>query len=270
MHRQNLSGPRCNGAHQPQLGSTFVPFDNSDDDADFDEQETPRPSGGGEALVDCLMEARALEKRRITNLSRATSALRNAIGGKATVVNLATIDGRLVCVVDGVLPRELVEGFYRCLQGDAFRRTEFARSDTREFRHHITEYSIEKLRQTQLFACVDSVVRVCVPPSASMEVYRIYTNAVSYGDVAFSHRDSCDDSHITALVYPNPEWASELGGETIFYDEEGNIVEAVSPAPGRLCIFTGSIYHKGSPPSRLFFGTRYTTAFKYCPSEAGK
>merc|ERR1719401_3205914 len=100
-----------------------------------------------------------------------------------------------------------------------------------------------------------------------MQVYRMYTNSVMFGDAAFVHRDSCEPEHVTALVYPNPEWASELGGETIFYDESGEIVEAVEPRPGRLVIFRGCILHKGSPPSRLFWGARYTTAFKFAAEE---
>ena len=38
------------------------------------------------------------------------------------------------------------------------------------------------------------------------------------------HRDSCDSKSLTALVYPNPDWAPELGGETTFYDERGGEV----------------------------------------------
>merc|ERR1712190_442274 len=95
----------------------------------------------------------------------------------------------------------------------------------------------------------------------------MYTNAVMYGDAAFVHRDSGDHDHVTAIVYPNPEWAPELGGETLFYAESGEIVEACEPRPGRICVFHGSIMHKGSPPGRLFWGARYTTAFKFQPLE---
>lgn len=54
------------------------------------------------------------------------------------------------------------------------------------------------------------------------KAYRIYTNAVLFGDVAFVHPDSCDAEHVTALFYSNPEWASEFGGETVFYDEDAS------------------------------------------------
>merc|ERR1719440_825037 len=83
------------------------------------------------------------------------------------------------------------------------------------------------------------------------------------------HRDSDSGDHVTALLYPNlePEWRAEFGGETVFYDEDREIVDAVEPRPGRLCLFTGSILHKGSPPGRLVYESRFTTAFKFSPSE---
>mmetsp|Transcript_57305 Transcript_57305/g.179531 ORF Transcript_57305/g.179531 Transcript_57305/m.179531 type:complete len:313 (-) Transcript_57305:194-1132(-) len=222
---------------------------------------------GCAALQDFLEEVRDLERRRRDSTRAAAEALRTLFGPEARLVKSASIDGRLLFVVDGAVPKDVHSDLFGCLQTDAFRRTEFARPDTRDFRHHVVEYSPEKLRRTELFVVVARLVRLLFP-MLPLEVYRIYTNAVMYGDAAFVHRDSSDSDHVTVLVYPNPEWASELGGETVFYSEDKEIADAVEPRPGRICLFHGNILHKGSPPSRLFWGSRYTTAFKFAPREA--
>ena len=33
-------------------------------------------------------------------------------------------------------------------------------------------------------------------------------------------------TYIEVIAYPNPEWASELGGETLWYDEAGEIQDS--------------------------------------------
>jgi len=187
----------------------------------------------------------------------------------ARLVRATSVDGRLVFVIDGAVPDAAREQLYACLMTDAFRRAEFATQETREYRHHVVSYSIERMKRTELFEVVDRLVQALFvgPGEPPLDVFRIYTNALLFGDVAFAHRDALDERHVTALAYPNPEWAHEFGGETLFYDEHGEIVDAVEPWPGRLVLFKGTILHKGSPPSRLVWGTRFTTAFKFGPLE---
>jgi len=211
-------------------------------------------------------EVRAQEQRREASSIAVAETVRRSFGKSAELAKATSVDGRMIYVVDGAVPEEEWGRLFESLQGDSFRRTEFARPDTREIRHNIVEYNPERLRNTGLFRSVDCVVQALFPPSAAdrrLQVHRIYTNALMFGDAGFAHRDATDPDHVTALLYPNPDWSSELGGETIFYKENGEIADAVQPCPGRLCLFHGSIYHKGCPPSRLFWGSRYTTAFKF-------
>eukprot|EP00747_Dinoflagellata_sp_TGD_P168372 gnl/TRDRNA2_/TRDRNA2_194590_c0_seq1.p1 gnl/TRDRNA2_/TRDRNA2_194590_c0~~gnl/TRDRNA2_/TRDRNA2_194590_c0_seq1.p1 ORF type:complete len:345 (+),score=44.37 gnl/TRDRNA2_/TRDRNA2_194590_c0_seq1:89-1123(+) len=225
------------------------------------------------ALQACAQDARDLERHRGELISGAAETARQALGPSCSLVKLTSVEGRFVMVFDDVLPVEHVQAHYRMLETSCFRRTEFARPDTRNFRHHILEFDLDRIRSSTIVTTVDSLVQTCFPPAPGerpLEMYRAYTNSVMCGDVAFVHRDSCDESHVTALLYPNPEWAPELGGETVFYSEDGEIVEAVEPRCGRLVLFHGCIQHKGSPPTRLFFGSRYTTAFKFSPEERRK
>lgn len=221
-------------------------------------------------LVQHLQAVIDVERQRELNNQRITDILQRAFGENARLSKAVSVNGRLVFAVDGAIPECVRQKLYECLQTDQFRRTEFARPDMREFRHHVVEYNPERFRCTDLHKIIERLVASFFPAEDGdepLEAYRIYTNAISFGDAAFVHRDSGDAEHVTVLVYPNPEWGSELGGETIFYDESGEIVDAVEPCPGRVCLFRGNILHKGSPPTRLLWGTRYTTAWKFAPGE---
>lgn len=226
-------------------------------------------SGPAAALGELAAEAVAAEARREDALLRASEALRDVFGPAVQMVKATSVGGRMVYVVDGAMKDPVREHLYQCLQTDAFRRTEFARPDTQQFRHSIVEYSVDHMSRTDLFRIVCDLVELLFgsQQATPLQVYRIYTNAVMYGDAAFVHRDSCEPEHVTAIVYPNPDWAPELGGETLFYDEAGLIAEAVEPKPGRIVAFRGCVMHKGSPPSRLFWGSRFTTAFKFAPPD---
>lgn len=271
-----IQAPR-NGAGPTRQGSTFIPLLEDDTDADVQplpESWEPLGTWGNPSYLECIEEARELERRRIDHQARVTGILRQEFGRQVRLTKMTSVDGRLIFVVDGCIPRGTQMHLYDCLEGDAFRRTEFARPETREFKHHITEYNHKKLLNTELYRIVEKLVHFLFPRTARnpdpLEVYRIYTNAVMFGDVAFVHRDSNEHDHVTCIVYPNPEWSSELGGETVFYDENNEIVESVEPRPDRICLFHGSIQHKGSPPGRLFYGSRYTMAFKFSADEPGR
>lgn len=217
------------------------------------------------SLAELFAIEKTLQLKRQELRQRAREVLRD-IAPVAKLTKACSVNGRAVLVVDGAIPETVRQHLFESLETDSFKRTEFARPDTRDYRHHIVDYNLDKLKRTQLFALVGRLVDAFFPAGAGqmpLEAYRIYTNAVMFGDVAFPHRDSDDDDSVTALFYPNPEWVPEYGGETIFYDDTGEIADAVAPAPGRLCIFHGCIQHKGSPPSRLFWGGRYTTAIKF-------
>lgn len=66
----------------------------------------------------------------------------------------------MIFVVDGAVPNAVRAHLFECLQSDAFRRTEFARAETREFRHHVVEYNVNKLRRTELSQILDRLVAV--------------------------------------------------------------------------------------------------------------
>lgn len=88
-------------------------------------------------------------------------------------------------------------------------------------------------------------------------------NAYKSDDVMGVHTDE-DEGDITALVYGNPEWNINWGGETIFTDKQSidsDIVASVIPKPGRLVLFDSKIPHCGRPPSSSYPYHRYSVAY---------
>lgn len=262
-------------ASQPKKGSTLILLDDESDD----EVSAERKVGSNSfALAELVQDGAERDKRRQQNLEQATDMLRKYHPGfsqanvaKLNVYHHPRKGDRHLVVIDYAIPPALVGDLFETLLRDSFRRTEFARPDTRQYKHHIVEYDPERLRRYEITQIVSEIVKLCFPRPTDepLEVYRVYTNAVLFGDVAFMHRDSDSDDHITALLYPNmaPAWRAEFGGETLFYDEDREIIDAVEPRAGRLCIFSGSLLHKGSPPGRLVYESRFTTAFKFSPVE---
>ena len=102
-----------------------------------------------------------------------------------------------------------------------------------------------------------------------------YMNTMTYGDEGFTHIDGeVEDNIITCIIYMNPEWHSQWGGETAFYggeftDDFGDswyynhdIVKSVLPRYGRVILFEGHIPHSVRPISKKCYMERRTLMFK--------
>jgi SM-20-related protein len=81
---------------------------------------------------------------------------------------------------------------------------------------------------------------------------RAYANAQTFGMDGHIHTDNTSaENYITTLYFGHEEWSSDWGGETLFFNSQGaEIIQAVSPLPGRLVHFDGAIPHCGRAPSR--------------------
>ena len=129
-----------------------------------------------------------------------------------------------------------------------------------------------------------------------MALYRAYVNLFKRGDHPRAHRDSLEAQHVlttrrvaapssalaraavrtpdpsprprtpsqvTALVYPHTEWSHDDGAETLFYDDDGEIIAAVRPRPGRAVLFTGAVLHAARPPLPDCATPRLSVALKW-------
>lgn len=217
-----------------------------------------------------------LEEEERSSRAATSAALSTVVAG-ATVSRMRTIDGRLVLVLDDALDAEDVSSACFALgQRAAFRQAEQSVSERPEQRHGVTEHDAAEFCATPLYKRIATLLALFFN-DATYTPNRIYTNAMAFGDCALMHRDSerrgnassgdaatsSSIENVTALFYANPDWETGYGGETVFFSESGDAVEAVLPRPGRLLLFAASIQHVGRPPSRLFWGQRYTLAIKF-------
>ena len=96
----------------------------------------------------------------------------------------------------------------------------------------------------------------------SLKVIRQYANGHTYGLGGGVHVDDVRPGSYTLLYYPMAEWREEWEGETVFYDEDGEVALAVRPRPNRAVLFDSRIRHVGRAPGRAFPGLRVTVAYK--------
>lgn len=173
------------------------------------------------------------------------------------------IDGRPIVVVDGLLSMDQVAEYERALAGTAFVRSESAKPDTAHIKHFVAEMPLANLRQLALLPLTLSALAPFSRNGERWQAYRAYTNLAVYGDLLISHTDCLPGNlELTALWYLNAQWDPEWGGETLFFSDDGDARFVVSPRPGRLVVFDGTIRHVGRPPNRNCHASRYTFAIK--------
>ncbi|MGB9428805.1 MAG: 2OG-Fe(II) oxygenase [Gammaproteobacteria bacterium] len=173
-----------------------------------------------------------------------------------------SIEEREVRVYDDLLAANDIRGLTAAFEGGAFTRNEFARPETASFRHWVLNIPLETANRLPVYQpTLAAAEEFC--GQVGYRIYRCYCNHAAYGDMLFTHTDTEPGTRgLTALWFIAPEWNVEWGGETLFFDSNMDAQVAVSPRPGRLVLFDGSLTHAGRPPNRICYAPRYTLAFK--------
>ncbi len=97
---------------------------------------------------------------------------------------------------------------------------------------------------------------------AGHTLVRCYANAHTFGVEGYPHTDSRTPGNYTTICYVNPVWKPEWAGETVFFNDMGDIAHAVLPKPGRVVQFDGRILHAARGLSRMSPAMRVTLMFK--------
>jgi SM-20-related protein len=122
--------------------------------------------------------------------------------------------------------------------------------------HNETPYLNNYPEVNKIWQIIQSVI-------GSRGFYRTYINGYTFGTEGYAHQD---DSWIikkygesalseTAVIYLNPTWNIDWGGETVIYenlktDESNEIVASVLPRMGKVFIFESKTLHASRPLSR--------------------
>lgn len=110
--------------------------------------------------------------------------------------------------------------------------------------------------------------------TGAKNLVRAYANGYTYGTDGTAHRDDPliyrTSTHLkerpaTILFYLNNHWDKDWAGETVFFDDEGEIVASVLPKRNRVCVFDGTIQHAARPVSRYCTALRKIFVFKTAP-----
>lgn len=175
------------------------------------------------------------------------------------------IDGRPLRVYDNLVPLPGIKRLTDAFLNANFVCDEIATPETYQARHWQLNIPIDTAHQLVVFQPTLQALND-FPDRAHYRVLRVYCNHVSYGDMLYTHTDVHEGKEgLTALWYIAPEWNVEWGGETLFYNNAMDAEACVTPRPGRLVIFDGTIRHVGRPPNRICYAPRYTLAFKLEP-----
>lgn len=175
------------------------------------------------------------------------------------------VEGRPIRVYDDLVPLPHIKRLTDAFLVANFVRDEVARPETAQYRHWALNIPLETANQLAVYQRTLDAARD-FEDGDRYRVYRCYCNYAAYGDMLFTHTDAQPGRKgLTALWYIAPEWNVEWGGETMFYNSRQDAEVAVTPRPGRLVVFDGSILHAGRPPNRICYAPRYTLAFKLEP-----
>ena len=96
---------------------------------------------------------------------------------------------------------------------------------------------------------------------------RAYSNAHTYGVEGYIHRDSKFSTDETCIIYVEKDWKAEWAGETVFFNDDEDVVKAVLPRYGRMTIFPGNVKHAGRGVSRICPTIRRVLVLKGKPRE---
>jgi len=183
-----------------------------------------------------------------------------------SLIRQLAVEDRPIRVYDDLVPLPQIMRLTDAFAKSNFTRTEIARPETSAYRHWVVNIPLETAAQLAVYQPTLDAVRD-FEDGDGYRIYRCYCNYAAYGDMLFTHTDSLPgEKGLTALWYIASEWNVEWGGETLFYDSNMDAVAVVSPKPGRLVVFDGSITHAGRPPNRICYAPRYTLAFKLEPA----
>ncbi len=106
-------------------------------------------------------------------------------------------------------------------------------------------------------------------------ILRAWINGQTYGLGDDVHRDVSEEvgktsEFFTFLFYINQEWGNDWGGETYLYNNNYDVLRAITPKPGRIAAFDSRLLHKGIAPNRQVIDLRMTLSlhtFRNKPKE---
>lgn len=162
----------------------------------------------------------------------------------------------MVKIIDGMFDDHFVQEMYQYVKSLPFDQHEVDVKET-----HLSQGTSQEFEFDH--PLIIKMIKAYSEHLTNSELQRTYCNKILNTDTPQSHRDSKYEVDMTVLYYVNPNYDFEWGGETIFYNDECDAIQCVTPKTGRVVIFPGNVLHSARPFAMYVTEPRYTIAFKY-------
>lgn len=168
------------------------------------------------------------------------------------------IENSEMYVVDNFISNEDAVGFWYTAQSSKYEYGQRSDSyDGRSQKRLSCHFDPEVFVRTNFWKKIEALVDHPIGLSDA------YINIAESHTLTFPHCDN-KDSHLSVLLYINPEWHRSWGGYTVFFNSmSGNKVKkTVVPEPGKAVFFNGADFHMALPPTHVAPFPRFTIALK--------
>jgi hypothetical protein len=91
---------------------------------------------------------------------------------------------------------------------------------------------------------------------------RVHINCITPGERRHKHIDGARDQVLVAVCFANTEWDEAWAGDLVFFEADNEVLR-ISPSPGRIVVFDGSLIHRGGVPVGDCPEVRYAIAHKF-------
>lgn len=184
------------------------------------------------------------------------------------IKDYTTQAGRRILVIDHAIPEEIGHALYAYFNQHvlwSFDANDAQDGDNVQFVHGLEN---ELMADSPLWQYLERYLTKFFGPGYLP--YNCSVNHTRQGDSPMEHQDTYDASaqDVSLLLYLNPRWNLNFAGETVYFDEKGEIEFSVLPKFLRLAIHEGYIRHASRPPTPACTSSRYTLAIKAATEEA--
>jgi hypothetical protein len=170
---------------------------------------------------------------------------------------------RRLLIVDRLLDPDAATAIFHHLRIQSYTLDDSDRVDTQEYNHFKHDFATGEGADDPIVHLMAAKARE-IMLAHGIEcgaILRIYANLNMFGDFQFAHHDG---DGWTALLFANPEWLEDWGGEFLAYGGAAMpFAYAIAPRPGGMLIFDGLIHHRGGVPSKFCHLPRITLAIKF-------
>lgn len=123
--------------------------------------------------------------------------------------------------------------------------------------------------QTPVYFMVGTVMSLQVQKvlKRRLKIVKIHVNGQTMGQMSTFHKDSNWDDVWTSVLFTNPHWNANHGGEFTLYDPIHGTYRSISYIPNSAALFPANWEHRGAPPLIPEAGMRTSLAVTYCAEE---